>query len=87
MLNKMLVLWMAIIAILLGISVYDGCNDEITDEDIMNEYVQERYGEECYGTLYEQDDDEDIEFVVYENGKARWSSSIDREYFTNKYND
>ena len=88
MIKKMLVTWTVIgMALLVGVNLVDICTGEITDEDVMNEYIREHYGEECYGALYDCDEDEDIEFVVFKNGDARWSASIDREYFTHKYND
>lgn len=88
MLNKILVIWITIgMLLLVSINLGNICTNETTDEDIMNKYIHEHYGEECYGTLYDCDEDEDIEFMVFEDGDARWSASINREYFTHKYND
>lgn len=85
MMKKILVTWVAFaIVVLLGINIVKGFTGELSDEEIMNKYITEEHGEQCYGTLLECDD-ECIRFEIYENGCPRWYSSINRNYYQNYY--
>ena len=86
--KKMLLTGLAIGALLMiGVSVNSihRTISENTDKYIMNEYIKENYGEECYGTLYKGNNDERIYFIVNQNGEDRYVTCINREYYTNKY--
>ena len=58
----------------------------ITDEYIMDRYILDEYGTDYYGELGSDEDEDIIWFRVYsEDGEERYSVSISREYYQNKY--
>lgn len=85
MMKKMVITWIVIcITILVGVNLVNGFTGEATDEEIMENYIQDRYGEQCYGTLGDCNE-EWIKFYVYENGVQRWCVSVNRDYHTTAY--
>lgn len=86
MLKKLLVGWVAIAMVLLvGINVVKGFKDNATDEYTMNAYIDEHYGEQCYGVLSDHRDDKYINFKVYENGECKSLTSINRDVYQSIY--
>lgn len=84
--KRLLVVYVAFaITLLLGINVFNAVKEVIsspTDEEIMNEYICEHYGDQCYGELVDCNE-KDIDFLVYDqNGDVRYSTTIDREYYS-----
>lgn len=53
-----------------------------TDEEIMEMYIDQVYGEECYGVLFDQHCDEN--YIVYEvkdsDGDGMWHCTNSRNY-------
>ena len=68
-------------------SINIATNDMTTDEYIMNRYITEEHGSECYGTLLESNYEDIIEFRICEDDGSSWYTAIDRDYYTSKYND
>lgn len=92
MMKKILVLWVACaMTLLVGINVVNGALGDMKDKELMNRYVRENYGEQCYGVLCPNEagdkNDEYVEIEVYQNGVLRYNVSFDREYYQNLYND
>lgn len=89
--KRLLVAYVAfVIAFLIGKNVFYVVKEVIaspTDEEIMNEYICEHYGDQCYGELVDCDE-KDIDFLVYDqNGDVRYSTTIDREYYSDLCNE
>lgn len=87
MMKKILVTWIAIsIIVLAGINVVNAVNKDMTDKEIAESYVIEEYGEEYYVEMTRSDEDF-IRFDVYLDGDRKYLTSIDRDHYTNKYNE
>lgn len=75
--------------LLIGVNVVDATNIfGMTDEEIMNKYIEERYGDRYYGVLDEDlCDENEIGFDVYQKEYYRYTVWIDKDYFENRYDD
>lgn len=89
MMKKILVAYVVFgLALLVSVNVVNGMmNDGLSEEEIMNEYIVDNYGEQCYGVLLDDNDDECIEFSVFENGFGRYYVSINKDYYQDYYNE
>ena len=87
--KKMLWTWVAIaITLLISVNVYKTIKTEtITDQYILDRYVEEERGDTYYGVIWEDNtDDEYIGYLIYdENDELRYVGSCRREYYMNKY--
>ena len=58
----------------------------LSDEEIMQAVILEEHGTEYYGVLCDDDNDEFIDCLIYSNdGKLKYRSSFNREYYQNRY--
>ena len=88
MLKKLLLVYVAVATtFLVGVNISDRCTYHMySDKELMNRYIDENYGGNCCGVILE-DDDEYVDFVVFENGDISYGISIHREYYQHIYNE
>ena len=61
-------------------------NVMLSDEELMNSIIENEYGDECYGVLFEDDGDNYIEYTVYfKDGRAAFVVISPRDVYTNMY--
>lgn len=87
--EKLLVVLLLVVGF--GIGMYYGTNEieenkqqTIESEDLVESYVESEYDD---FNIYEiiEEDSETISFMVYENGDARYYSTINKDYSENLY--
>lgn len=57
-----------------------------TDEELVDIYIDRVYGEDCYGTFFDEYSDEDyLVFNVYRpDGTCQWWSTVSKNYMTQR---
>lgn len=84
------------IIVILGVNLYNGViKRDLTDEEIMCEYISEFYGDTCYGKImhghekisyrYTDNYENFIDFNIYDKDQLLVGVSIDREFYNQKY--
>lgn len=83
MMRKLLVGWIAgMLTILVIKNLWICCGfNELSDEEIMDKYINENHNEQCYGVLQECDNDEYIDFIVYENGCVKTRAMVMKSHY------
>lgn len=75
MLKKVLLGYVAVaITVLLGINVYkviDEHVNKLSDQEMMDRYIEYVLGDDCHGELLPDDGDKYVEFVIYNDAKDR----------------
>ena len=91
MLKKILLGYVAIaVTVLVVINIYkliDEHANKLSDQEMMEQYIECVLGDDCHGELLPDDGDEYVEFVIYDDAKDRivhdcWC--FERNYF-NEY--
>ena len=87
--EKLLVVLLLVVGF--GIGMYYGTNEieenkqqTIESEDLVESYMESEYDDFNSYEIIEEDS-ETISFMVYENGDARYYSTIDKDYIENLY--
>jgi len=74
------------LTVLMFVNVFNICGfGKLSDEELMNEYINENHGEQYYGVLHETENDEYVTFAVYRNGCKCYDTAIEKEYYQNHY--
>lgn len=89
MLKKLLLVYIAVATtFLVGVNISDRCTYHMyTDKELMNQFIDTRYGDDCCGVIVDDNEDEYVDFVVFENGTERYIGSMNREYYQHLYNE
>ena len=87
--EKLLVVLLLVVGF--GIGMYYGTNEieenkqqTIESEDLVESYVESEYDDFNSYEIIEEDS-ETISFMIYEDGNARYYSTIDKDYAENLY--
>lgn len=79
------------ITVLVGLNVYKAIDEHVnklSDQEMMEQYIEYVLGNDCHGELLPDDGDEYVEFVIYDDVKDRvvhdcWC--FDRNYFDERF--
>ena len=87
MIKEVLIGYVAIVlTILFGLNVYKAYDEQankLSDQAMMEQYIECTLGDGCHGTLLPDDGDEYVNFVIYneDNEIVHGNWCFEREYF------